>query len=84
MCNKQNIIDDFYGEITNLADVIIEKSIGIIVKKTLEKCKLKVIPEDFGVFALGNGAKEMGYASDIEILLVYNDENKSFKRKTRN
>ncbi|HOK41894.1 MAG TPA: hypothetical protein PLD27_12760 [bacterium] len=73
---------EFSEALTNLAEVIISKSIEIIyndLKKIYGEPKIintesKSNCCKFGIFGLGKfGGIELGYASDIEIVLIYED-----------
>lgn len=65
----------FSEELTDLAEVIISVTVELIFDELLKEygnpmCDSKIC--DFGIFALGKfGGAELGYASDIEIVLIY-------------
>ncbi|BBM89173.1 bifunctional glutamine synthetase adenylyltransferase/adenylyl-removing enzyme [Spirochaetota bacterium] len=62
----------FCQEITTLADVVIRNAYKIVEQQVLEKYAMEKIPGAVVILGLGKwGACEMGYASDIELMFVY-------------
>jgi glutamate-ammonia-ligase adenylyltransferase len=65
---------DFSHAITDLADVVVEGAVRIGYAQLPEK----PAQARFSVFALGKfGGREMGYASDLELLFVHEDSSGS-------
>ncbi len=65
--------ENFCRQLSDLADFIITKSFHIALTKLKEKPAFSDVGEfDFAIIGLGKwGGQELGYASDIEILFVY-------------
>lgn len=69
-------IGEFTEEFSDLVEVVVNKAL------TLSLEELKIPREGLGLFALGKfGGREIGYASDLEILFVYDDT--SLKSKSQ-
>ncbi len=61
----------FSFELTNLAEAVIELAVSRIEREMTESDSFPEVPP-FALFGLGKlGGMELGYASDIEIMLIY-------------
>ncbi len=66
-------LHDFSQALTDLAEVVIEEAAGISMAHLAEK--FGPPKHAFSIVALGKfGGREMGYASDLELMFVYDDE----------
>ena len=71
---------DFANELTYLAESIIELAFYRIENHLIDKYKYSVVPS-WAIFGLGKlGGKELGFASDIELMFIY-DIPESFEDK---
>lgn len=69
---------EFSDELTDLADVVISEAVKIAFAKSLENLEIRQreeISPGWGVFGLGKlGGRELGFASDIEVIFVYDSD----------
>ena len=74
--NKEINITETVSQLTILADVIVEKAISIVMGE-FEK-KYGKIDNNFTIIALGKyGGKELNFVSDLDIILLFEKNNKS-------
>src|SRR5215831_10408812 len=76
LLDRRMTLDDFSNALTDLAEAVVSASCEMCSRHLIEdhgKPRLESgEPCGFAVFGLGKfGGREMGYASDIELLLVY-------------
>jgi glutamate-ammonia-ligase adenylyltransferase len=69
-------LDEFSAALTDLADAVLEEAVslcqGRLVEEHGEPRLADGLPDRLAVFGLGKyGGREMGYASDLELLFVY-------------
>jgi [glutamine synthetase] adenylyltransferase / [glutamine synthetase]-adenylyl-L-tyrosine phosphorylase len=74
--DKIKSFSEFSHELTDLADVVIEAAYRISDSDLRQRYGKAVLEDDspcmFAIFALGKaGGRELGYASDIELLFIY-------------
>jgi glutamate-ammonia-ligase adenylyltransferase len=70
-------LHDFSRALTDLAEVVIEEAARIGHAHLAEKLGNPIGP--FSIFALGKfGGREMGYASDLELMFVHDGSNNDF------
>ncbi|WP_454063007.1 [protein-PII] uridylyltransferase family protein [Candidatus Nitrospira salsa] len=68
-------LPDFSLALTNLAEIVLDYALREaqqVLAKQFRRLKLAIPQYSFAIFGLGKlGGKELGYASDIEVLFVY-------------
>ncbi len=65
----------FSLELSGLADVVLSAALSLLVDEQLAKFELSRAPGQLALFGLGKwGGREMGYSSDVEVLLIYRAE----------
>ncbi|MBI3306501.1 MAG: hypothetical protein HYZ84_01660 [Candidatus Omnitrophica bacterium] len=79
---KVSYLGDFAEEFTDLAEAVVEVAASLAFEKTLEKYSRPMISRDeaseYAVFGLGKlGGRELGYASDMEVIVLYSDDTDS-------
>ena len=79
---KLKTFTEFTRELTDLAEVVIESAYRICDRELHVRHGTPRLEDEricrFAVFALGKaGGRELGYASDIELLFVYSDSGKT-------
>jgi glutamate-ammonia-ligase adenylyltransferase len=79
LLGKTSYLEEFAEEFSDLAEVVVGEAHGLAWKETLKRLPpprvSKSRPSEDCVLALGKfGGRELGYASDLEILLVYSDD----------
>ncbi len=73
---------DFAAELTDLAEVVIEKTYircrQELVERYGEPQTMDNTPSDLSILALGKcGGRELGFASDIELMFIYSSDGKT-------
>jgi glutamate-ammonia-ligase adenylyltransferase len=68
--------EEFSAELTDLAEVVIQSALDISIERLLktQNSKLKTQNSKLVICALGKcGGREMGFASDVELMFIYAD-----------
>lgn len=67
-------VGEFTEEFTDLAEVAAEAALSLAVSEVIKQYRFPKEPSQAALFALGKfGGRELGYASDLEVLLVYRE-----------
>lgn len=78
---------DFSSELTDIAEVVVTAAYEICLQKHIERHGKPIgengTPCQMGVFALGKcGGRELGFASDIELVFVYDQDGQTDGEKS--
>ena len=86
LLDQKTALPDFSRALTNLAETIVDQAIADCAASLARRHGAPRLdrrtPCPFAVFAMGKfGGRELGYASDIEVLFVYGSPGRTFGRQ---
>ncbi|OGW80438.1 MAG: hypothetical protein A3G33_02395 [Omnitrophica bacterium RIFCSPLOWO2_12_FULL_44_17] len=88
LLGKTSYLEEFAEEFTDLVEVVVEITHELAWAETLKKLPHPMVSETEkscdSIFALGKfGGRELGYASDVELLFVYSDDPDFMSERSR-